>query len=196
MKLIFLTLMLQAPGDRLFAVKSIGLLRAPRQDAPIARLLKPGDELAELDPPTDELTGRGLPPGWCLVETVDVPSSRSFSGFVLRNEVTAEPLPVSRRTALLRQALDEALAALESREKPFGDLRGQVLAWRARLGHDANAPAQVQALSDQLARYMETEITPRAMDAQDFLGELRELGDPHLGPLSRRFDKAAAAFRP
>jgi hypothetical protein len=196
MKLILLTLMLQAPGDRLFAVKPIGLLRAPRQDAPVTRLLKPGDELAELDPPTDELTGRGMPPGWCLVETVDVPSGRSFSGFVLRNGVAADPLPAGRRTALLRQALDETLGALETREKPFGDLRGQVLAWRARLGHDDNAPAQVQALADQLARYMETEITPRAMDAQDFLGELRELGDAHLGPFSRRFDKAAQSFKP
>ncbi len=66
----------------------------------------------------------------------------------------------------------------------------------ARLGLDPSAPAQAQALSDQLARYMEVEITPRAMDAQDFLGELKELGDERVGPLTRRFDKAAQSFRP
>ncbi len=196
MKLIFLTLLLQAPGDRVFASRQVGLLRAPRQGAPPVRMLRPGDELAELDPPTDELTGRGVPTGWALVETVDVPSGRSFSGYLPRADVAADPLPASRRIAILHEALEEALGALEAREKPFSDLRGQVLAWRARLGHDPAAPAQVQALSDQLARYMEAEITPRAMDAQDFLGELRELGDPKLAPLTRRFDRAAAAFKP
>ena len=172
MKLLFLTLMLQAPGDRLFAVKAVGLLRAPRQDAPIARLLKPGDELAELDPPTDELTGRGMPRGWSPGRDRRRPLGLDPSKALCRGtEVAADPLPSGRRTALLaEQALDETLTALESREKPFGDLRGQVLAWRARLGNDPSAPAQVQALSDQLARYMETEITPRAMDAQGFPG--------------------------
>jgi hypothetical protein len=196
MKLIFLTLLLQSPGDRVFASRPTGLLRAPRQDAPPVRMLKPGDELAELDPPTDELTGRGVPHGWCLVETVDVPSGRSFSGYLSCGDVAGDPLPASRRMALLRDALDQALGGLEARQKPFGDLRGQILAWRARLGHDPSAAGQVQALSDRLARYMEAEITPRAMDAQDFLGELRELGDPRLAPLSRRFERAAAAFRP
>jgi len=196
MKLIFLTLLLQAPGDRVFVSRPIGLLKAPRQDAPPVRVLRPGDELAELDPPTDELTGRGVPSSWCLAETVDVPSGRSFSGYISCSDVAADPLPASRRVAILHDALDQALGGLEARQKPFGDLRGQILAWRARIGHDPSAPDQVQALSDQLARYMEAEITPRAMDAQDFLGELRELGDPRLGPLSRRFDKAAAAFRP
>jgi hypothetical protein len=196
MNLIFLTLLLQAPGDRVFASRPIGLLRVPRQDAPAVRTLRAGDELAELDPPTDELTGRGVPPSWALVETVDVPSGRSFSGYVRRADVAADPLPASRRMALLREAVEEALAGLEARQKPFSDLRGQVLDWRARLGHDPGAAFQVQALSEQLARYMEAEITPRAMDAQDFLGELRELGDPRVGALTRRFDRAAQTFRP
>jgi hypothetical protein len=196
MKPIFLLLALQAPGDRLFAVRAIELRAAPRADALSVRALEPGDELAELDPPSDELTGRGLPVGWCTVQTVDVPSGRSYSGYVPRSEVSLEPLPESRRIAILRTALDQVLSGLESRERAFGDLRGQVLTWRARLGHDAAAPAQVQTLSEQLARYMEAEISPRAMDAQDLLGELHELGDPRLAPLARRFGKAAAAFRP
>jgi hypothetical protein len=53
MKLLFLTFLLQAPGDRLFAVKPIDLRQAPRPDAASVRRLQPGDELAELDPPTD-----------------------------------------------------------------------------------------------------------------------------------------------
>jgi hypothetical protein len=196
MKVLFLTMLFGAPGDRLFAGKPSELLQEPRRDASAVRRLAPGDELAELDSPADELTGRGLPPGWCLVQTVDVPSGRSFEGYVQRAQFTGEPLPASRRIAVLRQALEEALGGLESREKAFADLRDQVLTWRARLGHDAAAPAQVQGLSDRLARYMEAEISPRAMDAQDFLGELRELGDPRLGASIRRFEKAASLFRP
>jgi hypothetical protein len=193
---LLLLLALQAPGDRLFTVGPAELRAAPQVQAAIVRQLRPGDELAELHAPVDELTGRGIPPGWCQVQTVDVPSGRSFGGFVQRKDVSLDPPAPQRRSAVLTKALQDALSGLEAREKPFADLRGQVLAWRARLGHDAAAPAQVQTLSDRLARYMESEVTPRAMDAEDFIAELRELDDPGLGPLARRFGKAGAAFRP
>jgi len=193
---LWLAVLLQAPGDRLFATKPLALLSAPRLGAATIRQLKPGDELAEQDPPTDELTGPGLPKGWCVVQTVDVPSGRSFGGYVQRKDVSEEPLPVARRIAVVRQALEDALAGLEAREKPFADLRGEIEAWRARLGRDSAAPKQVQELSDRLASYMMTEVSPRAMDAQDDLAELRDLGDERTAALSRRFDKAARVFRP
>jgi hypothetical protein len=193
---LLLLLALQAPGDRWFVLDATELRAVPQTRAAPVRTLRPGDELAELDPPTDELTGRGLPRGWCLAQTIDVPSGRSFSGFLQLKDLSLDPPAPERRSATLRQALEQALTDLEAREKPFADLRGQVLAWRARLRQDAAAPAQVQALSDRLARYMETEITPRAMDAEDFLGELRELGDPAMSHLEHRFEKAAATFRP
>ena len=190
-------MLLSAPGDRFYAAEATALLREPHSQAAVVRLLRAGDELVEIDPPNDdELTGRRLAREWCAAQTVDVPSGRSFTGYLPRKEMSADPLPPARRAAELGSALDQILATLEGREKAFVDLRDQVLAWRKRGETDPSARAEAGRLSERLASYMETQITPMALDAQDLLGELRELEDPRAQALGKRYERAARIFRP
>jgi hypothetical protein len=193
---LLLTVALAAPGDRHFARGPTLLFRGPSESAPPVRGLLEGDELIELDPPEDELVPRKPPAGWVVVQTVDVPSERSFRGWVQLRALGSEPLGPTRRTAVLHRALDQALDELAQRSKPFADLRGQVLAWREKAKADPSAADEMQKLANQLAHYMETEVTPRALDIQDALAELKELDDPKAPPLAARFAKLALGFQP
>jgi hypothetical protein len=189
-------LALASPGDRLFAKKATLLVRQPSMNAPPIRGLLAGDELVEGEVPEDELRHTRVPVGWVPVQTVDVPSERSYLGWVKATEVTSTPPLPERRTATLHQALTQALDELEQRQKPFADLRDQVLAWREKAKTDTAAQAEVQKLANQLAHYMEAEVTPRAMDIQDALAELKELGDPSQSVYAVRFGKLALGFQP
>jgi hypothetical protein len=184
------------PGDRVFAKAGALVLREPADAAPPVRGLLPGDELIWVELSDDDLVHHKSPAGWIPVQTVDVPSQRSFHGWVAARSVGDEPLAPEKRIAILHQALDEALTEIAARQKPFADLRGQVLAWREKAKTDASAGAEVQRLANQLARYMETEVTPRALDIQDALEELRSLQDPKLDPIAARFGKLAKSFQP
>lgn len=196
-----LTLLLMAgPGDRVFAKPGAVLLRQPSDSAPPVRGLLPGDELVWMDvDQSDELVQHRIPPGFVPVQTVDAPSERSFHGWVAARLLSETPLSPERRIAILHTAMDEALAELSARQKPFADLRDQVLAWRDKAkaeGPDGQAAAQTQKLANQLAHYMEAEVTPRALDIQDAIEELKTLQDPKLGPLAARFGKLALGFQP
>ena len=196
-------LALAAPGDRVFAVGGAQLLRAPTAAAPLVRPLREGDELIEVDPPEQQFVLSRAPVGWHPVQTVDVPSQRTFAGWVDDRHLDPRiPLP-ARRIAVLHQFADRALEELEARQKPFRDLRDQIYAWRAK----ADAPqvpaptaeaatAQVRQLSDRLAAFMETEVTPRALDLEDLLSELKELEDPRASRVAARLGKAAQVFKP
>ncbi len=189
-------LTLGAPGDRLFAKRSTLLWRQPSASAAPVRGLLTGDELVEGELPDDELRHTRRPAGWVPVQTVDVPSERSFLGWVQASEVTDTPPLPERRTAILHQALAQALDELEQRQKPFADLRDQVYAWREKSKTDPRAAAEVQRLANQLARYMEAEVSPRALDIQDALSELKDLRDPSQAFYASRFSKLALAFQP
>lgn len=199
---LFLFLSLQAPGDRLFARAGATLRDGSSPAAHVLRTLQPGDEFAEGDNPSadeqadEELTGQRRHTTDLPVQTVDVPSQRVFSGFVAKSKVTADAPAPGARIATLHRATAEALTALESRQQPFADLRNQIYAWRKTATDDARQQAQVQLLADKLARFMETEITPHALDIEDWLSELRELQDPKTGSLTQRYRKVGAAFKP
>jgi hypothetical protein len=197
---LFTLLLLAGPGDRVFAKPGAVLLRQPSDAAPPVRGLLPGDELVWMDiDQSDELVQHKIPPGFVPVQTVDVPSERSFHGWVAARLLSDTPPAPAKRIATLHAALDEALSELAARQKPFADLRSQVLAWRDKAkteGPDGEAAVQTQKLANQLAGYMEAEVTPRALDIQDALDELKVLQDPRLGPLAARFGKLALGFQP
>lgn len=190
------TLLLQNPGDRVFARDGALLRRAPALTAEVVWQLRPGDELVELDPPEDELTGKRPPAGFRLVQTVDVPSGRTHDGWAIDRELNPEPLPDPRRIGVLHQSIGRSLSELEGRVGPFADLRAQMAVWRKKAGSDPTALPQLKAVADQLARYMELEIVPRAMDIEDGCAELKELQDPKLAPLQARFSRLAPHFQP
>src|ERR1700722_20292735 len=85
-----------APGDRLFARSETLLLQASSERAQPVRALLPGDEIVWLEVPDDDLLGRKPPAGWILVQTVDVPSERSFKGWVPFRAMGDAPLGPER----------------------------------------------------------------------------------------------------
>jgi DICT domain-containing protein len=96
------------------------------------------------------------------------------------------------RASLLRQTVEQRLAELEAREPAFAALKDQAMHWRGI----PNSERQSQELAAKLAKYMEAEITPRALDAIDRLDQLRALADPHAAALSKQLDDLSKGFQP
>jgi hypothetical protein len=170
-------------GDRVFAAAACTLrATASEHGAPVRSLLA-GDELvvAGQEDPDEFHSGRRTP-GWLALSTIDGPSGRLFAGFLPAEAVRTVPPDERARDAALQKAIEADLTYLEARRARFGTLKDQAL-------HAPNATAA-------LAHYMETEVTPRALDVEDRLAELR-LTDPVVAAAeSARFEKLARVFRP
>ncbi|MHB1845958.1 MAG: hypothetical protein ACYCWW_14125 [Deltaproteobacteria bacterium] len=179
-----------APGDRVYSRASAFIRAAPRSDAPSVHPLLPGDELAVEPAPEDGL--HAFPAGWLAVATPEVPSKRAAAGYLRAAEVMADEPPPVRRRGILRDAIERRLGELSDRRAAFATLKDQAIHWRTVPGGQAEGAR----LSQRLADYMASEVTPRALDVIDWLAELRALGDPAAPRLGQRLEELSKGFRP
>jgi len=184
------TLLLTQPapareGDRVFAAAACTLRATASEHGAPVRALLAGDELVvtSQEEPDEFHSGRPTA-GWLALSTIDGPSGRLFGGFLPFAAVRTVPPDEKARLATLKRAIDADLSALESRRARFGVLKDQAL----------RAPDA--ASTGALARYMDTEITPRALDVEDRLAELRLIDETAADAASARFEKLGNAFRP
>jgi hypothetical protein len=164
---------------RLYAREGAMLRAAPAPTARVVRALLDGDELVPVavEPDEIELRPRKLPEGWLAFSTVEMDSQRVYVGYLPVGEVSVHGPDAARRRQVLRSAAQSILGQLAS-------LSGQFAALRER--HDLPA----------LVALMDAQITPRLLDAQDIIGELRDLSDPQAPLLSRDLAKQAGRFKP
>ena len=156
------------------------LLRAePDRSARVVRALLEGDELVPVAVDEDELALKPvkLPPGWVAYSTIEVDSQRLFLGYLPAGEVSSRGPSEALRLQILERAAQTMLKELATRASHFASLR------------------QKRDLPN-LASYMEAAITPLLLDAQDVIGELRDLSDPQAPALQKQLSRLTGMFKP
>ncbi len=164
---------------RLYARDGAVLRVAADPSARVVRTLLEGDELVPIVVEPDEMSikPKTLPAGWLAFSTVEMDSQRVFVGYLPTSELRVHGPDDARRRQVLRLAAQGLLAQLSALSGQFADLREK---------HDLAA----------LGNLMETQITPRLLDAQDLIGELRDLSDPQAPVLAKELAKQSARFKP
>jgi hypothetical protein len=164
---------------RVYAREGATLRAAPSHSARAIRALLEGDELVPVNERSevDELVASKVPGGWSAFSTTEVDTQRLFVGYLAVTEVSAHGPDEAGRQQILRRAAQTTLQELSARSQHFAAVRAQ-----------RDLPA--------LATLMETEISPRLLDAQDLIGELRVLSDPHAAALAKQLAKLSAGFKP
>jgi hypothetical protein len=164
---------------RVYAHAGALLRSQPERSAPTVRALLEGDELVPVNLEDSELALKRseLPAGWQAYSTIEVDSQRLFVGYLPTSEVSVRGPSDARRQQILERAASQMLHELSIRAARFASLREK-----------RDLPA--------LAEYMDSAVTPLLLDAQDVIGQLRDVSAPNADALQKQLTKLTGLFKP